>query len=1064
MKVNVQVFWQRASAVLDMLASHQKDSASALFQASSLVVWSEKNPEVEGTDAEYANTSRLSLFLMDGFEFPETLFAFAQGKVCISASEKKIKLLQELEHSQPSMYKRIKLELVPRSKDDVSGQCVKRVAQFLHPEADGQQQSAVGLLHKSDQGFAKDLIGEFGGKFTSSKQALEECLLWTKRDVSAIQSTREVCLKLCGVTERFRKSIPDFEDEPRSHDHEVKQLEKLLTSDKEEIDPLTDFCLVQSGGSGFDFHNRVVSKSEVKTDTICVKLGATRKGFCGVVARTVYVDPNGEVKDAYETLLKVRELLVGELKPGAKISEVYEKCIQPVVGGDNGNKWQQMFDLESLGFAIGIGFGTSPGMQISATNGLRVCEKMMFVLNLKLKGLELACEVTDLVLVAPSSSSPNNEVLTQTAKVDWKRSHFRSQDEGAEDETKSSNRKEEVMEAVGPRRTRAQEKSDQVQQKANREQEMGKRQWERIVRKRDLMNKRSESGQLGASGGATGNEEDGPKLVDTYKSPKELPTSETMKRDRIHIDTKHECVLLPLGDRVIPFHVSTIKTVSRIEETAESASIRFNFHFPSSSSTVAQFKDLPPEMAAAIESFPQMCYIKELTFKSRDVQTVGKLVLSVRNLMKQAKERNQKDSDEGSLVQQAALQVLKERPKDKPATLVDVSMFPSFSSRATVGRLRAHINGFRFSVEKLGEVDVLYDNIKYFFYMRGERELKVCVHCYLKNAIMVGKKKTKHVQFYTEVQEGSSDLRGRGGGGYDPDELEDEDRQRRLVQKLNKTFAEFCRQSKEIANNNAFEFEVETVNSEKQRQRGFFGMPYKEMVLIQPTEHCLVNLSEKEPFVLAVDEIEHIHLQRLSIGKIRNFDIVFILKSQLALDRSGDNIKVCKLENVPIEKLDVFRDWIDSHDDLTYTCGEAALKWEPVMDGVRWELDQGFFWKDEDKEGNKKDFGWLFLNPQGLDDESSDGDEDDSNFSSSGGSDEDDGDESEETDDSDVESEVDEDDEDEDGGGDNSSEDEGEDWDELDRKAEQQDRKGKMGRRDEEEDLRERMQKKKSRH
>ena len=79
--------------------------------------------------------------------------------------------------------------------------------------------------------------------------------------------------------------------------------------------------------------------------------------------------------------------------------------------------------------------------------------------------------------------------------------------------------------------------------------------------------------------------------------------------------------------------------------------------------------------------------------------------------------------------------MLKDRKKEAPATLEDVSMLPSiargfvsfrlfnslaniFSSSTTrcVGRLRAHVNGFRFTSEKQGEIDVIYSNIKFFFY------------------------------------------------------------------------------------------------------------------------------------------------------------------------------------------------------------------------------------------------------------------------------------------------------------------------------------------------------------
>jgi nucleosome binding factor SPN SPT16 subunit len=94
-------------------------------------------------------------------------------------------------------------------------------------------------------------------------------------------------------------------------------------------------------------------------------------------------------------------------------------------------------------------------------------------------------------------------------------------------------------------------------------------------------------------------------------------------------------------------------------------------------------------------------------------------------------------------------------------------------------------------------------------------------------------------------------------GAYDPDEYEDEARQRKMVSKLNKTFSQFCLQSLELARSQGFQIgdgDLELVNTDQMRTKGFLGIPNKEMVLVQPTNKCLVNLSDKDPFVLCVDE------------------------------------------------------------------------------------------------------------------------------------------------------------------------------------------------------------------
>eukprot|EP00965_Chrysotila_dentata_P013243 437319-Pleurochrysis_carterae.AAC.3 len=57
----------------------------------------------------------------------------------------------------------------------------------------------------------------------------------------------------------------------------------------------------------------------------------------------------------------------------------------------------------------------------------------------------------------------------------------------------------------------------------------------------------------------------------------------------------------------------------------------------------------------------------------------------------------------------------------------------------------------------------------------------------------MGKKKTKDVQFYVEVMEASYALDNHRRSGYDPDELEEEQRERALRNRMNQEFQNFTR-------------------------------------------------------------------------------------------------------------------------------------------------------------------------------------------------------------------------------------------------------------------------------
>ena len=96
----------------------------------------------------------------------------------------------------------------------------------------------------------------------------------------------------------------------------------------------------------------------------------------------------------------------------------------------------------------------------------------------------------------------------------------------------------------------------------------------------------------------------------------------------------------------------------------------------------------------------------------------------------------------------------------------------------------------------------------------------VLVHFFLRNPILIGKKKTAHVQYYTEVVEASQNLDQLRRNSYDPDELEEEQRERALRRRLNDMFKDFCKRVEEIARKHQAVVEFDR----PYRELGFFGV------------------------------------------------------------------------------------------------------------------------------------------------------------------------------------------------------------------------------------------------
>jgi nucleosome binding factor SPN SPT16 subunit len=142
-------------------------------------------------------------------------------------------------------------------------------------------------------------------------------------------------------------------------------------------------------------------------------------------------------------------------------------------------------------------------------------------------------------------------------------------------------------------------------------------------------------------------------------------------------------------------------------------------------------------------------------------------------------------------------------------------------------------------------------------------------------------------------------------------------------------------------------------------------VPHRSTVLLQPTTHCLVNLTEQPPFIIVLDEVELVHFERVQVSlhsflivykslcvflvplvcqfHMRNFDMVFVFKDYKK--------KVATVTAIPMTQLDSIRDWLNSC-DKKYTEGIQSLNWTKIMKTI-----------NDDVEGFFSQGGWSFLDP-----------------------------------------------------------------------------------------------------
>jgi nucleosome binding factor SPN SPT16 subunit len=343
-------------------------------------------------------------------------------------------------------------------------------------------------------------------------------------------------------------------------------------------------------------------------------------------------------------------------------------------------------------------------------------------------------------------------------------------------------------------------------------------------------------------------------------------------------------------------------------------------------------------------------------------------------MKKTATKRDQEKKEMEDVVTQDNLREMRNR---RPQKLSDVFIRPGLDGKRVPGELEIHENGMRyFSPNRPDQrVDVLFSNVKHLFFQPCAHELIVLIHVHLKDPIMIGKKKTKDVQFYREATDIQFDETGNRKRKYrygDEEEFEQEQEERRRRAELDKEFKAFAEKISEAAKKIEAGVDVDV----PYRELGFSGVPFRANVLCSPTTDALVSLTDMPFLVITLDEIEIAHLERVQFG-LKNFDLVFVYKEYTR--------PVTHINSIPMELLENVKEWLDSS-NIAFSEGPLNLNWPTIMKTVIQDPKQFFI-----------DGGWSFLGTD-TDEEDQDDEEEESEFEASDFGEESDGSASDESD------------------------------------------------------------------
>lgn len=761
-----------------------------------------------------------------------------------------------------------------------------------------------------------------------------------------------------------------------------------------EFDPTQlDWCyspIVQSGGK-YDLKPSAVSDdARLEPGVILSSIGLRYKSYCSNIGRTYLIDPTKQQEDNYALLVGVQQRALTAIKDGASCKDVYNAALEYI---REKNPDMEKHFVKNVGWGIGIDFRDTT-LLLNAKNDHVLRDGMS--LNLLVgfndipnpegtgkKDASYSLLLIDTVRVTTDDAI----VFTDSDKSRKEVSFYFKQD----DDVKTERPKRSVA-VVGANTSAAMRAKMRQEGKREADDNSDKRRQQMQKELHEKLQRNGESRFADNDSKLLNDEKVEFKKYESYKRPNQLPPQ--VKDLRIHVDARAQTIILPINGRPVPFHINSYKNGSKFDE-GDYCYLRLNFQAPGG--VGAKKDDMPYEN-------PDATFIRSFTYRSRDVERMADLLKQIGDLKRESVKRETERKEMEDVVDQGKLVEVKNR---RPARLDTVYVRPGPEAKRAAGVLEIHQNGVRYVSPMASDqrIDLLFSNVAHLFFQPCDNELIVLIHFHLKNPIMIGKRKTKDVQFYREASEMAFDETGNKKRRYrygDEDELEQEQEERRRRAALNKEFKSFSEQIAE-ASNGLLDVDIPF------RELGFEGVPFRTNVLLLPTTECLVQLIDPPFLVVPLNDLELAHLERVSFG-LKQFDMVLIYKDYTR--------PVTHINSIPMVQLDSVKDWL-TETSVPFYEGQVNLNWATIMKTVTTDPHEFF-----------KSGGWSFLSTES--DEGSDGEEspEESEFEVSDEEPEDESEEdySEEGSDFDDDSEP-------------ASEDEesGEDWDELESKARRED-------------------------
>ena len=779
--------------------------------------------------------------------------------------------------------------------------------------------------------------------------SMEVQIFLSVKDIEDLNLVRGSGLFTCIFFKKFIEDVEEIIDsgQPKLHSVISQKVDNFMDINKQKPNKwglngkFYDFAyspIIQSNSSYSLKLTSRTSDEALTSDCIILNLCGKYYEMNCLVVRTLLVNPWPNDKRNYQALLYLHRKVISQLQPGQSLMEVFHNSRNSFL-----KRFPELEDHLPSSFGFGIGFEYKERyLSINPKNPTRIRPGQVFAIVTSLRDLMgfktkkcYSMQLADTVIINPQET----EIVTENISFNIEEIGYDFADDGdlnvslskgqPQEHDNYMQRKLQILEEkaeefAGRRITRAALMKESMIKETEQQRLREDHQRVLLEQKMNQLKERYQNGDFNNFK----NKDQGIN-VDDIQVYTRSTYPDNLKPGEVRTDAKNWAILLPVNEEVIPIHIALLKSIVR-QSDGELSHIRFNFFHPGLAVSNLCFPSAETLTNDTI-------YLQELVYRTQQHDNALTLTNRIKELRKKWLNRD-------TLTEKVANINL----GTKISILHELKMRPSLGGKKMKGTLTAYTNGFRFITKKNDIVQISHSNIKHAIFQPCNDTMMLFLHFNLIKPILINKKRVVNIQFYCEVISIAEDLtqmrRTRMNNAYN-DEILEQDTDHLLQTKYDEAFLNFVEMVNQKSGGSV-QFESPFW------EFSFYGSPFHNNVLITPCESCLIAIVECPLFVLSIEDIEIVSIERVD-NKLKNFDMVIIFRDYTR--------SVQTISNIPKRQLEMIRNWLDKKDILFFEGGGINLKWDNILKKIRENMKEFIFengaWRDffEDDDQNEED-------------------------------------------------------------------------------------------------------------